>query len=174
MSTSVSHLAESEVYDILRNDRRRSVIHCLRATGGTRTVGSLADTIAADEADESPPPRNVRQSVYVSLHQTHLPKLDDAGVVAFDPAANEVRLLDGAEEVAAYLETSATDTASSRRPILVFGLAVVGLCLVFVSLLEVPVVSSVAPAHWALLVFGAIAGAVAPEAVRAVRSRTER
>lgn len=174
MSTSVSHLAESEVYDILRNDRRRSVIHCLRATGGTMTVGSLADTIAADEADESPPPRNIRQSVYVSLHQTHLPKLDEAGVVAFDPASNEVRLLDGAEEVTAYLETSATDTPSRRRPTLVFGLAVAGVCLVTVSLLEVPVVSVVAPAHWALLVLGAIASTVALEVVRTVRTRIER
>ncbi|SEO72520.1 hypothetical protein SAMN04487948_104379 [Halogranum amylolyticum] len=157
MSTTVPSLAESEVYDILRNDRRRSVIHCLRATGGTRTVGDLADTIAASEADESPPPRNVRQSVYVSLHQTHLPKLDEAGIVAFDPAANEVRLLDGVEEVEAYLTTSTADAPTRPAPRLVLGLAVLGVSLVAVSLLDVPLVSAVRPVHWALVVLVAIA-----------------
>lgn len=174
MSTSAPRLTESEVYDILRNDRRRSVIQQLRSADGVLTVGDLADAIAASETAESPPPRNIRQSVYVSLHQTHLPKLDAARIVAFDPVANEVCLLDGVDAVAGYLGTQTADTPSRPRAVLVFVLAVLGVCLVAVSLLDTPLVSSVAPAHWALLVFTAIAGTTVQEAVHAVRRRTER
>jgi len=76
-----TELAASEIHDVLRNDRRRLVLERLRAGDGTETVSDLSEHIGAIEADESPPPRNVRQSVYVSLHQTHLPKLDKLGII---------------------------------------------------------------------------------------------
>jgi hypothetical protein len=56
----------------------------------------------------------------------------------------------------------------------VFVLAVLGVCLVVVSLLDTPLVSAVAPAHWALLVFTVIAGTAVHEVVDAVRRRVER
>lgn len=181
MSSPVPRLAESEVYDILRNDRRRAVIQHLQSIDGAMTVGDLADVIAESEAGESPPPRNVRQSVYVSLHQTHLPRLDDAAIVAFDSVQNEVELLDGVSAVSGYLETKPT-TASCGQwsklgqlgPRVVFGLTLLGVSLVVVSLLGVSPISVVAPAYWALLVFAAIASTTVPEVVRAVQTQTRR
>ena len=102
--TGDTQMDQSEVYDILRNDRRRHVIEQLREEGGRASVGDLADTIAEMESGESPPPRNVRQSVYVSLHQTHLPKLDEAGVISYESVSKHVELLEGAEEVTVYME----------------------------------------------------------------------
>nr|WP_231554302.1 hypothetical protein [Halobellus rufus] len=67
-------------------------------------MSDLAERIGAVEAGESPPPRNVRQSVYVSLHQTHLPKLDDLGIVEYDPDAKTVTIADNAGDVAVYME----------------------------------------------------------------------
>lgn len=178
MSPSVPRLAESEVYDILRNDRRRAVIQHLQSIPHAMTVGDLADIIAENESDESPPPRNVRQSVYVSLHQTHLPRLDEAGIVAFDSVQNEVELLDGVAAVSAYLDTSrateSCDPWSRFGPRVVFALTLLGVSLVVVSLLGVSPVSVVAPAYWALLVFTAIASTTVSEVVRAVQTEARR
>ena len=97
-------LDPSEIHDVLRNDRRRLVIERLRNGEGREAVRDLAEHIAGIESGESPPPRNVRQSVYVSLHQTHLPKLDKLGIIAYDADSKEVELAGRADEVAVYLE----------------------------------------------------------------------
>lgn len=97
-------LGASEIHDVLRNDRRRLVLERLRANGGTETVSDLSERIGEVESGESPPPRNVRQSVYVSLHQTHLPKLDELGIVEYDPDEKTVSLADNAADVGVYME----------------------------------------------------------------------
>ena len=94
-------LSVSEVHDVLRNDRRRLVLERLRTARDAETVSDLAEHIGGVEAGESPPPRNVRQSVYVSLHQTHLPKLDELGVVDYDPDGKTVELAANARELRA-------------------------------------------------------------------------
>ncbi|MFC6989123.1 hypothetical protein ACFQJD_11150 [Haloplanus sp. GCM10025708] len=107
-------LAEGEIHDVLRNDRRRLVLERLRNRGGSETVAELAEFVAAVEAGTSPPPRNVRQSVYVSLHQTHLPKLDELGIVTYDPNEKTVSLAAGAERVAPYMDGGRTHRRRGR------------------------------------------------------------
>ncbi len=97
-------LDESQIHNVLRNDRRRAAIQYLRDTGGSLTVDDLAEHIATLETGESPAPRNVRKSVYVSLHQTHLPKLDDLGIVEYDQRSKELSLKDRVREVEVYME----------------------------------------------------------------------
>ena len=141
--TPTGSLDESEVYDILRNDRRRFVIDHLRHDGDRATVGSLADRLASEESGEAPPPKNVRQSVYVSLHQTHLPRLDEAGVVTYDPVSKEVELLEGAEAVTVYMEVVERHGLSTNE--LYVTLSVLGLLSVLASLLAVPGFGWLAP-----------------------------
>nr|WP_241431166.1 hypothetical protein [Halococcus thailandensis] len=69
----------------------------------------LSEEIARRETGESPPPRNIRESVYNSLHQTHLPKLDRLGVVNYDRNRKHIRLLEPAEEINLYMELNADD-----------------------------------------------------------------
>ena len=97
-------LEAAEIHDVLRNDRRRLVLERLRQTGTTESVRDLSEFVASVESGESPAPRNVRQSAYVALHQTHLPKLDDLGIVAYDSDDKEVSLAGNAAEVAVYME----------------------------------------------------------------------
>jgi hypothetical protein len=80
-------LDEGDIHDVLRNERRRHTLELLRDNGETSSVRDLSEEVAALETGESPPPRNIRQSVYVSLHQTHLPKLDDLGIAVYDADA---------------------------------------------------------------------------------------
>ena len=93
-----------EIHDILRNDRRRRVIKHLQSQFEPLTLRELSERIAAKEAGESPAPRNVRESVYNSLHQTHLPKLDDRGIIDYDKDRKTVELLEGANDVEVYME----------------------------------------------------------------------
>lgn len=102
VSSDAGGLAETDVHDILRNDRRRNVIGLLEANGALE-VRELAERIATIESGESPPPRKKRLSAYNSLKQTHLPKLDEHGVVRYDPDGKRVSLGDRSAEVTRYL-----------------------------------------------------------------------
>jgi hypothetical protein len=62
-------------------------------------VRDLSEAVATLETAEDPPPRNKRQSVYVSLHQTHLPKLHELGIVTYDADSKAVTLSESAHEV---------------------------------------------------------------------------
>lgn len=149
MKPTERRLTDSEVHDILRNDRRRFVIEHLRGNGQFASVSDLADVVAAVEAEESPPPRNVRQSVYVSLHQTHLPKLDDCGVVDFDSDANEVRLRDAVDQLVSHMDPHAA--VSSPRGGLYLGVALAGISLAATSMLGLPLLSALPGVLWATL-----------------------
>jgi len=93
-----------EIHDILRNDRRRNVLKYLKQRLEPVSLRALSEQIAEWEASESPAPRNLRQSVYNSLHQTHLPKLDAAGIVDYDMDRKRVTLNNRAREVDIYLD----------------------------------------------------------------------
>lgn len=92
-----------EVHEILRNSRRRQVIKQLSSRLGPVTLRELSERIAAEETGETPPPRKVRDSVYNSLHQTHLPKLDEMDVIVYDKDRKTIRLRERAKQVNRYM-----------------------------------------------------------------------
>jgi len=97
-------LSAKEVHDILRNDRRRAVIKHLQGQLGEVSLRDLSERIAERESGESPAPRGLRESVYNSLHQTHLPKLDEREIIDYDRNRKTVELLEGARHVDVYME----------------------------------------------------------------------
>ena len=129
-------LEEGEIHEVLQNDRRRLALEALRESGGCSTVRELSETVAARETGEEPPPRDKRQSVYVSLHQTHLPKLDELGIVAYDGESKEVTLQQRIEEVEVYMEVVPEYGLSWAEAY--FGLALLGLLAAVAVVLEVP------------------------------------
>lgn len=147
-------LDEGDIHDVLRNERRRHTLELLRENGDTLSVRQLSERVAALETGESPPPRNIRQSVYVSLHQTHLPKLDELGIVEYDADAKQVLLLDRVGEVEAYMGRPAmldseTDHRSARY---ILVLSVLGIVVMGAVALDAPVLAAVgAPVLGALL-----------------------
>jgi hypothetical protein len=96
-------LDRAEIHDVLSNNRRYHVLNLLDDED-PRDLRSLANDIAAAESGESPAPRRVRQSVYVTLHQNHLPKLDSLDLVRYDDTSKMVTLGDRANEIDVYLE----------------------------------------------------------------------
>ena len=160
-------LSASEVYDVLRNRRRRLVLERLRTTGAPESVSDLAEHIGGVEAGESPPPRNVRQSVYVSLHQTHLPKLDELDIVAYDPDGKMVELAANAEHLDVYLNID--DDADGLHPGYYVGLGLVGGVVVASTAAGVPGLRAVTPVAVGL----ALSAALVAAALYDLRARTD-
>lgn len=105
---SLPEMSPDLVFDILSNKRRRMVLYYLRQYGGSATVQELADEIAAmeNDVDVEDLTRQQQKRVYVSLYQTHLPKLEDSGISEYDDDQEEVRLTDRATEIDEYLTSS--------------------------------------------------------------------
>jgi len=91
---------------MLSNQRRRYVLYHLHRTRETVSLRDLAEQIAAWENDVPISELNYKQRkrVYTSLHQTHLPKLDEADIVDYDRDRGTVTLADRAAELDGYLE----------------------------------------------------------------------
>ncbi|NJD98981.1 hypothetical protein E3E26_04155 [Thermococcus sp. LS1] len=84
---------------ILGNDRRMLLIEFLQRQDGKAELRDLVEYIAEKEGDTD---RRHRKSVYVSLVQTHIPKLEREGVVTFDHGV--VTLLKIPDDVTVYME----------------------------------------------------------------------
>jgi len=98
------HLDETVIFEILSSERRRLAIRFLRDSDNGMEVNDIAEYIAEHETGESPPPKDARKTVYVSLHQTHLPKMDELNIVSYDTDTKEVSLDDSFRDVAVYME----------------------------------------------------------------------
>lgn len=89
------NLSAGEVFELLKNERRRRVIHYLKTRGDrTASLSRLATHIAALEnnVDETQVSTDQRRRVYISLYQLHLPKLENYGVVEFHQESGSVSL----------------------------------------------------------------------------------
>lgn len=142
-------LDRTEVHEILRNNRRRAIVEILRETVGAISLRRLSELIAERETGESPPPRGQRESVYNSLHQTHLPKLDDWGVVAYDSDRKTIHLEEGAREV--YVQMEVISWFGITWADYYRSLGVVGLTTIVAAELGVPVLASSEPLFIATL-----------------------
>jgi len=85
VTTRTDRLDEQRLYDVLSNERRRVCVRrlCERETAVPvqRLADELAEVVADGDQDED---GGFRRSVYISLVQTHLPKLHQYGVVEYD------------------------------------------------------------------------------------------
>lgn len=83
--TSLGPESLSRAFSVLANTRRRQAIRYL-GRHRSLSLATLADGVAEREADA--PLREVDEGtvreVYLSLYHTHVPKLEDADIVAYD------------------------------------------------------------------------------------------
>lgn len=100
--TGRDRLSEPEIHDVLRNDRRRAVLQSLREKAGEAHISELTEAVVREEAGTGSGTKQLRQSVYSSLHQTHIPKLEAANVVTYDEGSNVVRLATNSRDVDRY------------------------------------------------------------------------
>lgn len=140
-SSTPDQLSKDEIFDLLKNRRRRQILAYLSETDETATLSELAEQIAAWENDIEIRELNSaqRKRVYVALYQTHLPKMDDAGVIEYNQDRGLITLLENADLLQEYLEK--TQIESDRWPqwyALVSGGGIVWMASAYLS---VPVLS---------------------------------
>jgi hypothetical protein len=89
---SLEEFCRNDLFDVLKNQRRRYTLLYLHQQNKTISCSDIATQIAAWETGSEPEQvdRSRYQSVYNSLYQTHLPCLEQAGLVEYDSAANSV------------------------------------------------------------------------------------
>ncbi|MEF8779266.1 MAG: hypothetical protein V5A46_01135 [Haloferacaceae archaeon] len=138
-----------DVFDLLKNQRRRWVIEYLKSEGGASTLNRVAETIAAKEngIDESMLSSSQRKRVYIGLYQCHLPKMDELGVVEYDKNRGTIELQD-VSQLEFYLERGSDDEGRSRYEHVVGGS--VG-ALVLTGLASVGPFAAISGTLWGIL-----------------------
>lgn len=131
-TTAPGGLTQETAFEVLSCRRRRHVLHCLKQRGGSVGLRELSTAIAAWENDVSVEEvtYDQRMRVYTALRQSHLPKMDDAGVVAFDRDRGDVELTDEATELEVYLDVVPHDEIPWSQYYLGIGLLSNGIVLV--------------------------------------------
>lgn len=172
METSESRLSQDVVFDILSSPRRRYVLYYLRQTGEPVQLTDLAEQVAAweNETDPSEITEQERKRVYVSLYQTHIPRLDEVGIVDYDQDSGMIVLSEDAEHIDEYLVTS-EETTSWQQFYLI--LAVVSGLVLGLTVFEVSVFGALSETIAAGLVILAFAvTALVHTAIRVRRRRS--
>lgn len=102
---SETELTQAKLFDVFSNARRRRTVQFLNQQGGSCDLAPLVEHVAAWENDTDPDDvtRTQRRRVYISLYQTHLPMLEDHGIVDWDPEGHEIELLPNADRFEPYL-----------------------------------------------------------------------
>ncbi|WP_049927447.1 DUF7344 domain-containing protein [Halopiger goleimassiliensis] len=104
--TTRNALSEDELFTVLSNRRRRYVLQELIREGDRIDIGTLSQQIAAyeDGLELHEVSSSDRKRVYTALHQSHLPKLDETGLVEFDRDRGTVEPTATLEDVEIYMD----------------------------------------------------------------------
>ena len=97
-------LSKSEIFGVLQNDRRRRVLEILH-NKGKQSIRSLSNEIACLESGDEEPKSNFRKSIYVSLLQTHIPKMESLKLITYNREEDNVELLSASHDFDIYIET---------------------------------------------------------------------
>lgn len=83
-------LSTSEQHRLLAAEQRRLVLEILEDESLPFGLKGLATEVAAREAENDTANEETVRRVLISLHHTHLPALDDAGILTYDPESHRI------------------------------------------------------------------------------------
>jgi len=89
-STDIAQLPETDRYRLLSNERRRATLTVLAERTTPLRIDDLATAVAQRVIDDDPEMEFVER-VKISLHHSHLPKMDYLDVLEYDPDAKIIR-----------------------------------------------------------------------------------
>lgn len=149
-------VSRDEAFEMLSNRRRRFILHYLQDTDDSVPLSDLAEQVAAweNETEIDHISASERKTVYTSLQQFHLPKMDETGIVEFDRRAGEIRLTDAAQGLDIYLEV--VDQYDIPWSFYYIGFSAIGTVLVTLSWLDVAPFSSVPYVGWTVFLLAAL------------------
>ena len=141
-------VSANELFEILSNNRRRYTIHALSVEDSEWEIGHLAEQVAAweNEVAIEEVTRAERKSVYTSLQQRHLPRMDDLGIVEYKPDLRTVQPTAAKNDIDIYLDVVSGDNIPWHEYYL--GLSAVSAGLVAVAWLDIFPFSLIGDIMW--------------------------
>lgn len=108
--------SKDEIFHLLQNERRRMVLRYLRDTEGPVRMRDIAEQVAAWEHDTTVEEltSTQRQRVYIPLYQSHLSKLDQAGIIDYQQNRGIVERKPLADQVDQYLQVEPSDEPATE------------------------------------------------------------
>lgn len=99
-------LSQNKIFEVLSNERRRCALYYLQQQDDIVDLGDVVDHVTAWQYDQpiSAIDSKTRTRVYSALHQVHLPKLEEAGLIEYDRERSECRAREEAGYAQLYLE----------------------------------------------------------------------
>lgn len=148
-------LGMDEVFELLKNPRRRMVIGYLQDNDGSSTLSEVAEHIAAIENDITVHElsSDQRKRVYIGLYQCHLPKMDKFGVIDYNKNRGTIELQESVEQLQPYIEvTQDEDEPASGGPLQYsLGVAVLVSVVVLVGVTGIGPLAAIPSVVWVLL-----------------------
>jgi len=146
--SSAASIPKDDVFELLSNHRRRYALHAIKQTDGSSELSDLAEQVAAWENDkpQSEITSSERHRVYTSMQQTHLPTMDEAGVIDYDNGT--VTLTSQAADLDIYMDVVPQDSIPWGQYYLGLGIVCAGLLLAVAVDLIPPIIPDIA---WGLL-----------------------
>lgn len=101
-------LSPDDIFHILQTNRRRDAISYLLDREGPVKMSDIAEHVSAKEHETTVREltSTQRQRVYIPLYQSHLPKLDEKGVIDYNKPRGIVRPTERIEMFRPYLEAA--------------------------------------------------------------------
>lgn len=156
-------VSKDDAFHLLQTSRRRDVVRYLQGRNGPIELRDLAEQVAAWEHGTTIDSlsSSERQRVYISLYQTHLPKLDEHDIVDYDKNRGIVERRPRATQLESYLEVDPLRSKFDPWPrrygvavllcgvVTAFGLHAFGVSpSTWLTLLVLAVVGAVTIGHW--------------------------
>jgi hypothetical protein len=111
-------LSKDDLFHVLQNQRRRRVLNYLQTVEGQVEMRDIAEQVAAWEHDTTVQAltSEQRQRVYIALYQSHLPKLDEMGVLNYHQSRGIVERTPLADQFDPYLDVG--DESGRDAPVM--------------------------------------------------------
>lgn len=105
LSQNGFELSTDTLHGVLANKHRRHAIACLMKYDDPLTLADLADEVSARENGTrvTDIPAEEMKDVYMELYHVHVPKMEEAGIVAYDQDRDLVTLAENADQLTPYL-----------------------------------------------------------------------
>ena len=110
-------LSKDKIFHLLQTPRRRHVLRYLKENGGVAEMRDIAEQVAAweNETTVQALTSDERQRVYIPLYQSHLPKLDEEGIIEYNQSRGTVERTKLADQLDQYL-TVEKETEDEEEP----------------------------------------------------------
>jgi len=130
--TVAGSFSTDTIFETLSSRRRRYVLHYLKRVDDAVSIRELSEQLAAWEnrIDRSAVEPKQRKRLYTALHQTHLPKMAELGVVSYDKNRSVVALAESIDQFDIYFELVGKDEIPWSHLYLALGIVFIPIVVV--------------------------------------------